>query len=169
MIFNLEIVLVQPICLPPPGLEFHGKEAVAMGWGGYKNHAFGAPYWVSKFLKYVRLKVSNRKFKNKRFFGTEINATRLNPILTQQCNTKNQKLLKKHSSKTLKELGKCNERIKDICDKTLKCIFIECENLVKDVCGGDSGMCMHNLTTVIETYAKTIYFMDLCFFRWSFR
>ena len=112
MILNL-VVSALPICLPPPGLDFRGKETVAMGWGRYENWALKKENDRDKsstILKYVRLKVSNRKFKNKNFFGTEVNKTRLEPskmAILEQCNTENHKALKNSThinvKKTLKD------------------------------------------------------------------
>ena len=109
MILNL-VVSALPICLPPPGLDFRGKETVAMGWGQYENWAVkkkrrkGSK--ASNILKYVRLKVSNRKFNTKNFFGTEVNNTKFEPIL-EQCNKKNIKELKNdthiNKQKTLRD------------------------------------------------------------------
>ena len=60
----------------------------------------------STILKYVRLKVSNRKFKNKNFFGTEVNKTRLEPskmAILEQCNKENHKALKNSSHINVKK------------------------------------------------------------------
>ena len=80
-----------------------------MGWGRYENWALKKENDRDKsstILKYVRLKVSNRKFKNKNFFGTEVNTTKFEPIL-EQCNTKNIKELKNdthiNKQKTLRD------------------------------------------------------------------
>ena len=84
-----------------------------MGWGRYENWALKKENDRDKsstILKYVRLKVSNRKFKNKNFFGTEVNKTRLEPskmAILEQCNTENHKALKNSThinvKKTLKD------------------------------------------------------------------
>ena len=98
MILTL-LILALPICLPSPDLDFRGKETVAMGWGRYENWALKKEKKGDKsstILKYVQLKVSNRKFKNKNFFGTEVNKTRLEPskmAYLEQCNEKNYKEL----------------------------------------------------------------------------
>ena len=107
------VISALPICLPSPDLDFRGKETVAMGWGMYENWALKKENdrdKSSKILKYVRLKVSNRKFKNKNFFGTEVNKTRLEPskmAILEQCNTENHKALKNSThinvKKTLKD------------------------------------------------------------------
>ena len=112
MILTL-VISALPICLPPPDLDFRGKQAVAMGWGMYENWALKKENDRDKsstILKYVRLKVSNRKFKNKNFFGTEVNKTRLEPskmAILEQCNTENHKALKNSThinvKKTLKD------------------------------------------------------------------
>ena len=107
------VISALPICLPSPDLDFRGKETVAMGWGMYENWALKKENDRDKsstILKYVRLKVSNRKFKNKNFFGTEVNKTRLEPskmAILEQCNTENHKALKNSThinvKKTLKD------------------------------------------------------------------
>ena len=70
-----------------------------MGWGRYENWALkkdNGSDKTSTILKYVRLKVSKRKFENKNFFGTELNKTALEPrklAYLEQCNEKNYKEL----------------------------------------------------------------------------
>ena len=97
-----------------------------MGWGYYENWAVidkkkrkKGPK-TSNILKYVRLKVSNRKFNTKNFFGTEVNKTKFEPIL-KQCNTKNYKKLKYNEThinnqKTLRDtlgaIQNCRHQIK---------------------------------------------------------
>ena len=103
------VISALPICLPSPDLDFRGKETVAMGWGRYENWALKKENDRDKsstILKYVRLKVSNRKFKNKNFFGTEVNKTRLEPskmAILKQCNTENHKALKNSSHINVKK------------------------------------------------------------------
>ena len=107
------VISALPICLPSPDLDFRGKETVAMGWGRYENWALKKENDRDKsstILKYVRLKVSNRKFNTKNFFGTEVNKTRLEPskmAILEQCNTENHKALKNSThinvKKTLKD------------------------------------------------------------------
>ena len=163
MILTL-VISALPICLPPPDLDFRGKQTVAMGWGMYENWAFlnnkerkKRNYDTqSKILKYVILKVSNRRL-HKNFFGTEVNKTSWNPIslaTAKQCNEENYKKLRQNPKQTLETaLGRCKEDLKDLCDETLKDIFKECEKIVIDVCSGDSGVCV-----VHEYYSDSIIF-----------
>ena len=164
MILTL-LILALPICLPSPDLDFRGKQTVAMGWGMYENWALLNNTErkkrnnddQSKILKYVILKVSNRRL-HKNFFGTEVNKTSFNPIslaTAKQCNENNYKKLRQNPNQTLENaLGTCKQDLNDLCarispclcDETLKDIFKECENLVKDVCAGDSGV------YVVHTY-----------------
>ena len=68
-------VSVQTICLPPSGLHIRGDEAAAVGWGRYLPNFVrkrrGLPSG-SKTLRYVRLRVSDRPFRNEKMFGTLI-------------------------------------------------------------------------------------------------
>ena len=69
-------VSVQTICLPPSGLHIRGDEAAAVGWGRYLPNFIrkrrGLSNTQSKTLRYVRLRVSDRPFRNEKMFGTLI-------------------------------------------------------------------------------------------------
>ena len=67
---------MQTICLPPSGLHIRGDEAAAVGWGRYLPNFIrkrrGLSNTQSKTLRYVRLRVSDRPFRNEKMFGTLI-------------------------------------------------------------------------------------------------
>ena len=61
---------VSPICLPEPHAEFGGMKATATGWGRTDKPSISKTQ--SPVLKAVELTVSNRKYKNKKVLGTEL-------------------------------------------------------------------------------------------------
>jgi len=65
---------VSPICLPQKDEEFSGKVATAAGWGRWTTPEISRKQ--SPLLQSVDLKVSNKKFKHKKLFGTELKRMR---------------------------------------------------------------------------------------------
>ena len=53
---------MQPICLPAPGQEFGGKEALALGWGRF-NAKRDQGHGQARELRYVHLTVSTRQYR----------------------------------------------------------------------------------------------------------
>ena len=61
---------VRPICLPLPDEDFSGESAVAAGWGRTDKQSINKKQ--SRYLKRVRLLVSDMKYKHTKMFGTEL-------------------------------------------------------------------------------------------------
>lgn len=62
---------IRPICLPTKDEEFYGRSVTTVGWG-----RTGAPKVNKKqspVLKWLQLKVSEKRYKHKKMFGTELN------------------------------------------------------------------------------------------------
>jgi len=59
---------VSPICLPIPNADHGGVKAVAAGWGRTNKPSISK--WPSNVLKVVDLRVSRKKYKHKKIFGT---------------------------------------------------------------------------------------------------
>ena len=60
---------VQPICLPRPGQKFSKQWAQAAGWGRYSSNKDKGQ---SVYLRKVWLRVSTKKYKHKKMFGTTL-------------------------------------------------------------------------------------------------
>merc|ERR1711942_77561 len=61
---------VSPICLPEPNAEFGGLTATAAGWGRFEPHTVNTNQ--SPVLRAVDLKVSDKKYRKRKLFGTEV-------------------------------------------------------------------------------------------------
>ena len=60
------------ICLPAPDQEFGGIVAIALGWGMFQpRRKWTTEHGQSKQLRYVGLRVSDKKYKHFKMFGTE--------------------------------------------------------------------------------------------------
>ena len=66
---------MQPICLPAPGQEFGGKEALALGWGRF-NAKRNQGHGQARELRYVHLTVSTRQYRHQKMFGTRISSNK---------------------------------------------------------------------------------------------
>lgn len=64
------VILVAPICLPKPYMNFAGKTAVAAGWG--MTAAKSVRRGQSDTLQYVELQVSESEYKQMKLFGTRV-------------------------------------------------------------------------------------------------
>ena len=58
---------IRPICLPEPGEEFYGRSVTAAGWGMTDKDS-----GQSKVLNVVQLRVSEKRYKHHKMFGTEL-------------------------------------------------------------------------------------------------
>jgi len=58
---------IRPICLPKPGEEFYGRSVTAAGWGMTDKDS-----GQSKVLNVVQLRVSEKRYKHHKMFGTEL-------------------------------------------------------------------------------------------------
>ena len=62
---------VGTICLPPFDGNYGGMQAVAAGWGRFAPSHIN--HYQSPVLRKVALKVSNKTYKHRHYFGTELN------------------------------------------------------------------------------------------------